>query len=155
MTSKHRKDRCLWIFSAIVAGSRRGVLAKERLAFDRQRILPIPHSSGRRVVLRSSSEVSVFPQYVKDPVLWLHLDNFDQQSGVEDVHFPVRALSCRGGARVDWSLSKFFVGSRARCWAVLFLTILIDSCTITMIKVAQDEGSVSKLAISYVGYFLR
>jgi hypothetical protein len=37
----------------------------------------------------------------------------------------------------------------------LFLAILIDSFTITMMKVAQDEGSVGKLVISYFGYFLR
>lgn len=66
------------------------------------------------------------------------------------------ALLCRGGGRVTSSrLAVPFIGNKQNCWLVLFLAILIDSYTATLMKIAQDEGSLGKLVLSYIGYFLR
>ena len=165
---KHRNDRSIFsiIGCAILAGSSilnavEGAVAG--LTIDGHRLVgAVPtgpqYSSGRHAALRRTSSDWVPHNMVRDvPELVgrMPIDRFDRQSDGGQDHALVRALSCRGGAREILRLSKYFIGSRSRCWAVLFLAILIDSCTITMMKVAQDEGSVAKLAISYLGYFLR
>ena len=69
-------------------------------------------------------------------------------------HIPV--LSFRGGSEeVPSRFFSYFAESKTKCWAVLLVAILIDCGTATLMKVAQKEGSVDKLIISYVGYFVR
>jgi len=65
----------------------------------------------------------------------------------------VSLLRCRGGAASF--VANYFSASRTRCWAVLLIAIVTDVFTTTMMKVAQDEGSILKLAMSYAGYFIR
>jgi hypothetical protein len=62
-------------------------------------------------------------------------------------------LSWRGGAFPD--LPAYFSASKTRCWFVLMLAILIDSGSCALMKQASDEASRSKLAISYLAYFVR
>jgi hypothetical protein len=62
-------------------------------------------------------------------------------------------LSWRGGAIPD--LQTYFSASKARCWFALLLAILIDTASTALMKAASDEGSSSKLALSYFGSFIR
>lgn len=159
---KRRNDRSLLaIVCAIVVGSscRQGMVGAATFTIDNQRLVgAVPtgprYSSSRRVALhRTSSDLTA--HNIPLGVVRTPIDRLDRQSGGGQCQGLVRALLCRGGQNDTLGLSKYFIGSRSRCWAVLFMAILIDSCTITMMKVAQDEGSVAKLAISYFGYFLR
>ncbi len=144
-----RRNCLLGIFCAIVAGLGRGQgAAATGFAPHRQRIIISQYRSERLRVLQASSKPFAAQNIVEVPLPGLHLsENQDR--------FLCRALSCRGGDENALGLSTHFVGRKSRCWAILFLAILIDSFTITMMKVAQDEGSVGKLVISYFGYFLR
>lgn len=63
-------------------------------------------------------------------------------------------LLCRGGASTT-GLSRYFSASVRRCWVALLFAILMDALSTTIMKVAQDEASLPKLALAYSGYFFR
>lgn len=76
---------------------------------------------------------------------------YGQHNGAGQLH---PQLVGRGGAAAP-ALAQYFAGNRTRCWLVLFLAITIDTLATTIMKVAQEEASLSKLAMAYVGYFVR
>lgn len=53
------------------------------------------------------------------------------------------------------SLSTSLSATKARCWALLVLAVVIDTLSATLMKIAQNESSLKKLILSYFGYFLR
>lgn len=78
----------------------------------------------------------------------------DGQLSSEEVTEESTILSLRGGG-VFSSLESYFTASKTRCWGVLLVSILTDTVSTTMIKVARDEKSMIKLAGAFGGYFLR
>lgn len=61
----------------------------------------------------------------------------------------------RGGG-VGLMVSDFndYIGaSKARSWAVLAFSILTDTVAVTLMKTAQEESSVQKLVLSFLGFF--
>jgi hypothetical protein len=64
-------------------------------------------------------------------------------------------LSLRGGGGVFSSFESYVTASKTRCWGVLLVSIVTDTVSTTMIKVARDEKSMIKLAGAFGGYFLR
>ena len=64
------------------------------------------------------------------------------------------ALQVRGGSASDMIMNiKNFIGdNKMRCWIVLFVAILTDTFSTTLMKMAQDESSVTKLLVAYCGF---
>jgi hypothetical protein len=72
-----------------------------------------------------------------------------RDSGRQLTHSIPSYLAVRGG------ISSNTTPSKSACWIALFSAILSDTFSTTMMKVASDEKSVSKLCLAYCGYFLR
>jgi hypothetical protein len=69
----------------------------------------------------------------------------------------VQAIELRGGSATSVlsSFSNYIGSSKTRCWIVLLFAILTDSFSTSVMKMARDESSLSKLLVAYCGYFLR
>ena len=63
-------------------------------------------------------------------------------------------VTLRGGDGMT-DFANYIGSSRNRSWAVLFLAILLDTGSATLMKIGRDEGSMAKLLVSYCGFFLR
>mmetsp|Transcript_6894 Transcript_6894/g.10896 ORF Transcript_6894/g.10896 Transcript_6894/m.10896 type:complete len:254 (+) Transcript_6894:127-888(+) len=52
------------------------------------------------------------------------------------------------------SFNEYIGASKRRCWMVLLVSIMLDTISTTLMKTAQEQGSVSKSVLAFVGYFL-
>ena len=66
-------------------------------------------------------------------------------------------LKIRGGGAgsVISNLNDYIGASKSRSWAVLIISVLIDTAAVTLMKTAQAESSAQKLVLSFFGLFLR
>lgn len=66
------------------------------------------------------------------------------------------ALSVRGGGLglAISDLNNYIGSSKARSWGVLAFSIVADAVCVTLMKIAQEEGSAYKMAIAFFGFFL-
>lgn len=80
--------------------------------------------------------------------------SFLPSNSLESTSSPTSFLKIRGGGTVS-KFAKYIGDSRSRCWIVLLLSILTDTCSTTMMKMGRDEGSAAKLLTAYFGFFLR
>eukprot|EP00547_Thalassionema_nitzschioides_P001562 CAMPEP_0194209226 /NCGR_PEP_ID=MMETSP0156-20130528/7432_1 /TAXON_ID=33649 /ORGANISM="Thalassionema nitzschioides, Strain L26-B" /LENGTH=114 /DNA_ID=CAMNT_0038936361 /DNA_START=201 /DNA_END=542 /DNA_ORIENTATION=- len=70
-------------------------------------------------------------------------------------------LSLRGGAtsapgmfKAASSLAAYIGSSSLRCWITLFISIIIEFCSTTLLKVASDNRDIRKLMLSLPLYMV-
>jgi hypothetical protein len=86
------------------------------------------------------------------------VQDFDPMVRRDSDKLVTSVLAIRGGGGVGSMVSDLndYIGaSKTRSWGVLVFSILTDTVAVTLMKTAQEESSVQKLGLSFVGFFLR
>ncbi|VEU42799.1 unnamed protein product [Pseudo-nitzschia multistriata] len=65
-------------------------------------------------------------------------------------------IGIRGGGIISIAsdFNEYIGSNKNRSWAVLALSVLADTCSVTLMKTAQAESSLKKLALSFLGFFI-
>ncbi len=91
-----------------------------------------------------------------DPIGSKHARKLGTNTGV-DSDCLASILGIRGGGfgSMVSDFNEYIGASKSRAWAVLVFSILTDTVSVTLMKMGQEESSMEKIVLSFVGFFLR
>ena len=90
-----------------------------------------------------------------DPIGSRREHKFDPVANRDSDWNAICAIRGGGVGSIVSDFNDYIGASKARSWAVLVFSILTDTVSVTLMKTAQEEGSVSKIVLSFIGFFLR